>query len=95
MPMSSVWDRVKQLEGKTLRTIVKHIEFEVVCVETDWLTVTPSSGKQRRIYRRWIEHVASKGLDEDALRPGRLSRELPKHRSLSYFGAIVHAVTKA
>jgi len=93
--MPTVWDRVKQLEGRRLQTLFQGKEFKVASVGERWLVVTPSTGKGRRVARRWIEEVAARGLDEDGLRPGRLSREFHFDRSLSYLAAIVHAITRA
>ncbi len=94
--MASVWDRVRQLNGKTLHTLKQGKAFEVVGVQSDRIEFIPVSGNgtQRWIGREWIEQAADMNLDQSNLTPSRLALEFPNDQNLSYMAAIVHAVTK-
>ena len=95
--MSTLWERVWQLNGTSLFTLARSREFQVVGVQSDRIEFVPKSGKGTRRWagRDQIEHIASLNLDESQLTPTRLSEEYPDGQNLSYIAAIVHAVTKA
>ena len=95
--MATVWERVRQLDGKTLHTLKQGKAFDVIGVQSDRIEFVPVSGNgtQRWIGREWIEQVIDMNLDESDLTPSRLSQEFPNDQNLSYMAAIVYAVTKA
>jgi len=54
--MSSYWDEVKNLEGKTLKTLDRGNKFEVHAVTNHSVIVKPlSTGKERLVPRSEIE----------------------------------------
>lgn len=93
--MSSIWDRVRQLEGTTLCTLHKSKPFTVVSVHTDCVRVVPEdgTGSERPIRRDRIEHMASLALQRDELRH-RTQREYADSQNTSYIAAIVYEVSK-
>lgn len=95
--MATVWERVRQLNGKTLHTLKQGKAFEVTGVDSSRIEFVPASGKgiTRGIGREQIEQVAEMNLEESDLTPSRLAQEFPTDQNLSYMAAIVHAVTKA
>ena len=92
----SVWERVQQLDGKTLCTLKQKKNFQVIGVQSHWIIFIPDNGKKmpRSIGREVIEAVAEMDLGKDELIPSRLSKEFPGNQNLSYVAAIVHAVTE-
>ena len=92
----SIWERVQQLDGKTLSTLKHKKNFKVIGVQSNWIIFIPDGGKKmpRSIGREVIEAAAEMNLGKDNLIPSRLSKEFPGNQNLSYVAAIVHAVTK-
>ena len=92
----SVWERVQELNGKTLYTLSRENPFEVIGVLADWIIFVPvgGNGTPRLIGRELIENVEKMNLGKENLLPSRLTKEFPHNQNLSYVAAIVHAVTE-
>lgn len=60
--MRSLWQKVKELEGKTLHTLARHKPFEIVMVtETDCFVKVGSTGKIRPIPKTNFENALKIG----------------------------------
>lgn len=93
--MPDVWDRVQELEGKTLHTLKQNKPFKVVGVLSDRVQFVPEKGNGtlRWFPRGGIEYIASLGVERHRLR-ARIQEEWPSDMNTSYVAAIVHEVTK-
>ena len=93
--LTSIWEKVQQLEGKTLHTLSLQKPFKIDKVTTILVRLVPQEGKQKRrtIRRDGIEHIAGLGLQQDVLRK-RVQQEYPESQNTSYYAAIVHEIAK-
>ena len=93
--MSTIWERVQALNGKTIQTLARQKEFEIIGVLQDRIEFRPKAGKgtARWAGRDQIEHVAGLDLERSQLTTTRLAEEYPDDQNLSYIAAIVHTVT--
>ena len=92
--MDDTWNRVKALEGKTLRTVSRGESFVIDAVESNRAVITPvSSRKPRSVRRAVIEDAVSLGLRQQEITPSVLAnRVATTDRNLSYVAAIVRAI---
>jgi hypothetical protein len=93
--MADFWQRVQELQGKTLLTLARQRPFRVVSVSSDRVEFVPENGNGnvRWFPRKDIELIAGLGLARDEIRP-RLQQEWPSCQNTSYVASIVHEITK-
>ncbi len=93
--MATVWDRVRQLKGKTLRTLHRKKPFTVIDVGEHRVEVSPEDGNQtvRPLRQEVIEQFADRGIPREELRR-RISDAHPDSRNTSYYAAIAYEVSK-
>jgi hypothetical protein len=91
--MDDIWNRVRALEGQTLRTI-RGKPFTVDAVSENTVTVTPAStGKSRPVRRSVIEDAWAKRLSDTDLRPSELRDNVARDdQNLSYVAAVLKAI---
>ncbi len=94
--MSTLWDRVRQLEGATLAPLHHDKPFTVFSVLEDSVRLLPQdgTGSERSVRRDQIEHIAGLGVSREELRQ-RAAREFPGNQNTSYIAAIASAVAQA
>jgi hypothetical protein len=93
----NTWDRVRALDGRTLKTLHQERDFQVSGVTTDHVLVRPlkaKQGKRLTVRRVDIELIAVKGRQRDELR-SKTATELPECGVTSYVAAIVYEVTRS
>lgn len=58
METNQIWDEIRKLKGRTLKTLDRQKPFTVVAVTYDKVTVIPqSTGKERPISREGVENA--------------------------------------
>lgn len=94
--MPSFWDRVRQLDGQTLKTIAQGREFDVVRVTHDRIVFRPRRGKgtERWWPRKELEELDSAIASVDEMTPERVRREWPSDQNTSYVAAILRAARR-
>jgi hypothetical protein len=92
--MTAIWEKVHQLEGRTLLTLYHRKPFEILKVTEKVVQLMPLEGKRlrRSILRNRIEHLAGLRFHRDELRK-RVLQEYPTSRNTSYYAAIVHEIS--
>ncbi len=86
--MTTLWQHVYNLEGRTLETLERRKRFKVVAVTDSYLVVmSGEDGVERRIQRQTIESAWSR-----LARRGELSQEEIKSRISSRNGPYIAAV---
>ncbi len=95
--MTSLWERIHSLEGRTLRTDGGRATFEITSVDDGYVRIVPrSSGKPRTIQRREFEQVERAGLATASVTKEQIvSLEVAVATfNLSYLPAIVRAAVR-
>jgi hypothetical protein len=93
--MATVWDRVRQLKGKTLKTLHRKKPFTVIDVLKDRVKVRPEGGNGtvRPLRGKVIEDFIDLGISREELRR-RISDAHPDSRNTSYYAAIAYEVSR-
>jgi hypothetical protein len=88
------WDRVRNLEGKTLRTIEQNFPFDIVEVTHDRIVFIPQRGNGTKRWwpRRDLEQLYDAFLDIEAVSPADVREHWPNDQNTSYVAAILNAV---
>lgn len=93
--MATAWDRVRQLEGQTLRTKTGK-PFQVVSVDSKYVTVEPErTGTTRRIRRSEVEAAHDLHLPLEELTASRLVEERVTGFNPVYIVAMLKAIEGA
>jgi hypothetical protein len=84
-----VWDEVSNLNGKTLKTLDKGREFDILDISKNYLFIKiHSTGKERKIERRMIESAYRElALRGEISRADIEKRHAPRHPA--YVAAIL------
>ena len=94
--MTDAWQRVRQLEGKTLLTPARSKPFRIVRVMGDRVEFVPvnGNGTVRWFPRADLEHIARQvvGLTAKEIQP-RVRQEWPDDQNTSYVAAILREIT--
>lgn len=87
----SDWNKVQNLQGKTLRTISRGKNFTIVTVTQDRVVFIPQDGNgtPRWVSRGMIDHLIALRIDKSELSPSRIAREFPNDRNSAYLAAIL------
>src|SRR5690606_2942981 len=93
--MSEFWNKVRTLEGTTMRTLHRRKNFTIVEVSREGVRVLPEDGKgkERLVPRNQIEHLGSMKVGRDQLRSAAAA-EYPKSQNTSYIAAIVSVASQ-
>ncbi|MBA2277364.1 MAG: hypothetical protein H0W06_06330 [Chloroflexia bacterium] len=87
------WERVQELQGKTLKTVSRGAPFDVMEVRNNFVRVAPlSTGEPRRIERTCFDLAAKKGLVTDDVKPSQIQKQSASVFNSTYVAAIIRAV---
>jgi hypothetical protein len=93
--MLTVWEIVKELEGKSINTLVRKKPFKIHGVLDDRIIYIPkTSGSPRWSYRKDIEYLVELRKKKGKLSPSDIAAEFPKEYNSSYMAAVVDTVYK-
>ena len=90
----AVWDRVRQLESKTLLTMERDCPFDIVEVTHDRIVFVPQrgNGTSRWWPRRELEELYDAFLDLNVISPADVREHWPNDQNTSYVAPILNAV---
>jgi hypothetical protein len=93
MTRDNLWQRLRALEGRTLRTVTGRGVFEVLRVADDAVHIrVRSSGREYGVRRREIEAGGALGLRGAALTPFRVRQASASEYRPAYVAALLRAV---
>jgi hypothetical protein len=90
--MSSLWERIRELEGWTLSTVSGRAESDIASVDDGYVRVVPrSSEKPLPIKREEFERAETLGLATTEVTPIQLRRAGVSEFNPAYVAAIIRA----
>ena len=90
--MTSLWERIRALDGFTLPTVSGRAAFDITSVDDNSVRVVPrSSGKPRPIRREDFERAEALGLVRADVTPIQLRRAGISEFNPAYVAAIIRA----
>ena len=95
--MTTLWARIRLLEGQTLLTADHQKPFTIVEVTSDriWFVPKNGMGSRRSWPRRDMEDVNEKYADVKIITPKMIRDYNPQNQNTSYVPAILNAVKRA
>jgi hypothetical protein len=88
------WDRVRELDGRTLYTSEQNKPFDIVEVTHDRIYFVPQEGNGTRRWwpRQSLEDLNELFANESAITPAHIRDQWPKDQNTSYVAVILQTV---
>ena len=89
----NVWEQVRLLLDRPLRTLDRRREFRIDVVRDSYAVVIPHGGEARLIRRQTIEQAAAMRAAAENLSRAQLQEAIPSTPNASYILAIVEEIS--